>query len=36
LPENCKNYIEFIENQIGYKFAMVSNGPSRENIIVKE
>ena len=36
LPENCKKYIEFIENEIGYKFAMISNGPSRENIIIKE
>lgn len=36
LPENCKKYIEFIENEIGYKFAMVSNGPARENIIIKE
>ncbi|MBO7519452.1 MAG: adenylosuccinate synthase [Clostridia bacterium] len=36
LPENCKKYIEFIEEQIGYKFAMISNGPARENIIVKD
>ncbi|MBR4910224.1 MAG: adenylosuccinate synthase [Clostridia bacterium] len=36
LPENCRKYIEFIEEQIGYRFAMVSNGPDRENIIVKE
>lgn len=36
LPENCRKYIEFIEEQIGYKFAMISNGPSRENIIIKE
>ena len=36
LPENCKKYIEFIEKQIGYKFVMISNGPARENIIVKE
>ncbi|MBO4693113.1 MAG: adenylosuccinate synthase [Clostridia bacterium] len=36
LPENCKKYIEFIEEQIGYKFAMISNGPARENIIIKE
>lgn len=36
LPENCKKYIEFIENEIGYKFCMISNGPSRENIIIKE
>ena len=36
LPENCRNYIEFIEKEIGFKIAMVSNGPARENIIVKE
>ncbi len=36
LPENCKKYIEFIENEIGFKFKYVSNGPARENIIVKE
>ncbi len=36
LPENCRKYIEFIENEIGFKIAMVSNGPARENIIVKE
>jgi adenylosuccinate synthase len=36
LPENCRKYIEFIEERIGYKFAMISNGPARENIIIKE
>ena len=35
LPENCRKYIEFIENEIGFKIAMISNGPARENIIVK-
>ena len=35
LPENCRNYIEFIEKEIGFKIAMVSNGPARENIIIK-
>jgi adenylosuccinate synthase len=33
LPENCRNYIEFIEQQIGYPITMVSNGPGREDII---
>ena len=32
LPENCRNYIEFIEAQIGYPITMVSNGPGREDI----
>lgn len=36
LPENCRKYIEFIENQIGFKINMVSNGPARENIIMKD
>ncbi|HCH27896.1 MAG TPA: adenylosuccinate synthase [Ruminococcaceae bacterium] len=36
LPENCRNYIEFIEKEIGFKICYVSNGPARENIIVKE
>jgi len=36
LPENCRNYIEFIEKEIGFKINLVSNGPAREQIIVKE
>lgn len=36
LPENCRRYIEFIEKQIGFEIKMVSNGPARENIIIKE
>ena len=36
LPENCRNYIEFIEKEIGFKLVMVSNGPARENIIIKD
>ena len=36
LPENCRKYIEFIEREIGFKIHMVSNGPARENIIIKE
>ena len=35
LPENCRNYIEFIEQEIGFKITMVSNGPARENIIYR-
>ena len=33
LPENCRNYVEFIEEQIGYPITMVSNGPGRVTII---
>ena len=36
LPENCRNYIEFIESQIGYPITMVSNGPSRDDIIYRK
>lgn len=35
LPENCRKYIEFIENQIGYPITMVSNGPGRDDIIYR-
>lgn len=36
LPENCRNYIEFIESQIGYPVTMISNGPGRDDIIYRE
>ena len=36
LPGNCRAYIEFIEQQIGYPITMVSNGPSRDDIIYRE
>ena len=36
LPENCRKYIEFIEEQIGYPITMVSNGPGRDDIILRE
>ncbi len=36
LPENCRKYIEFIEQQIGYPITMISNGPGREDIIYRE
>ncbi len=35
LPENCRNYIEFIEKEIGFPITMVSNGPSRDDIIYR-
>ena len=35
LPENCRNYIEFIEKEIGYPITMVSNGPGRHEIIYR-
>lgn len=36
LPVNCRNYVEFIEKQIGYPVTMVSNGPGRDDIIYRE
>ena len=35
LPENCRKYVEFIEEQIGYPIPMVSNGPGRDDIIYR-
>ena len=35
LPENCRKYIEFVEEQIGFPITMVSNGPGREDIIYR-
>ena len=36
LPENCRKYIEFVEEEIGYPITMVSDGPGREDIIYRE
>ena len=36
LPQECRDYIEFIESQIGYPITMVSNGPSRDDIIYRK
>lgn len=33
LPENCRKYIEFIENELGVPVTMISNGPGRSDII---
>lgn len=33
LPKNCREYIEFIEKELGVPIKMVSNGPKREEII---
>jgi adenylosuccinate synthase len=35
LPENCKKYIEFVEERIGFPITMVSNGPGRDDIIYR-
>lgn len=36
LPENCRKYIEFVEEHIGFPITMISNGPKREDIIYRE
>lgn len=35
LPENCRRYIEFIEEKIGFPITMISNGPGRNDIIYR-
>ena len=36
LPENCRAYIETIEQEIQVPITMVSNGPGRDEIIVRK
>lgn len=36
LPENCRRYIEKIEEELGVPVTMVSNGPGRDDIIVRK
>ena len=35
LPKEAQDYVNFIEEQIGYPITMVSNGPAREDIIYR-
>lgn len=35
LPENCRNYVEFVEKHIGFPITMISNGPGRDDIIYR-
>ena len=35
LPENCRKYIEFVEEKIGFPITMISNGPGRDDIIYR-
>ncbi len=35
LPENCRKYIEFIEREIGVPIKVVTNGPKREEFILR-
>ncbi|MDD5987343.1 MAG: adenylosuccinate synthase [Eubacteriales bacterium] len=36
LPEACQAYVNFIEKEIGFPITMVSNGPGREDIIMRK
>lgn len=36
LPENCRNYIETVEKEIGVPITMISNGPGRDEIIMRK
>lgn len=35
LPQEAREYVEFIEKEIGHSITMVSNGPRREDIIFR-
>ena len=35
LPEACRNYVEFVEKELGVPITMVSNGPGRDEIIYR-
>ena len=35
LPKEAKDYVEFIEKELGVKISMVSNGPKRDEILFK-
>ncbi len=35
LPENCRRYVEFVEERIGCPITMISNGPERGDIIYR-
>ena len=35
LPENCRAYVEFIEDEIGFPVKIVTNGTKREDVILR-
>jgi adenylosuccinate synthase len=35
LPENCRKYVEFVEDKLGFPITMISNGPGRDDIIYR-
>jgi adenylosuccinate synthase len=36
LPENCKKYVEFIEEWTSVPIKWIGVGPGRENMIIKQ
>ncbi len=36
LPENCRKYIEFVEDFLGVSIGIVSTGPDRDNVIERK
>ena len=36
LPKECREYVEFVEKELGFPITMVSNGPGREDIIFRK
>ena len=36
LPENCRAYVEWIESELGFPITIVTNGPKREDVIVRQ
>ncbi len=36
LPQETKDYVEFIEEKLGYPITIISNGPAREDIIYRK
>ena len=35
LPENCRAYVEFVEQQIGARISVIGVGPGRDEVIVR-
>lgn len=35
LPENARRYVEFVEREIGFPVTFISNGPRRDDIILR-
>ena len=35
LPQEAKDYVQFIEKELGVKVSMVSNGPKRDEVLFR-